>query len=231
MAGGPPPQEPERAGLGCVTTPAPTVPLDPEELRAPAEEAAPALLGRHLRSTVDGRTTRGRIVEVEAYIGPHDPASHAAERIGRTDRNEAMFGAPGTAYVYLIYGVHWCLNVVTGEEEEPAAVLVRALEPLEGLETMAERRSGRTGDLASGPGRLCQALGVTGGLNGHELDGEPLELLVGEPVDRDAVQSSGRVGVTRAAEWPLRYFVRESPHVSRARVSNPRGRPAGPVSD
>jgi DNA-3-methyladenine glycosylase len=180
----------------------------------PAELVAPRLLGTRLRSTVGGVSTEGVIVEVEAYLGPHDPASHAAERIGRTARNEAMFGPPGTAYVYVIYGVHACVNVVTGKEGYPSAVLVRALEPLRGQDTMAERR-GRPHDLTSGPGRLCVALGISRALNGHDLSHPPLELLPGWSLPEARVRVSPRIGISRAREWPLRFFVAGSHVVSR----------------
>lgn len=179
-----------------------------------AELVAPRLLGTRLRSTVGGVTTEGVIVEVEAYLGPHDAASHAAERIGRTARNEAMFGPPGTAYVYSIYGVHECVNVVTGKEGCPSAVLVRALEPLTGHETMAERR-GRPHPLTSGPGRLCVALGISRALNGHDLSRPPLELLPGWSLPEARIGASSRIGITRAKEWQLRFCVLGSRAVSR----------------
>jgi len=183
----------------------------------PAEEVARDLLGAVLVSTLDGATTAGRIVEAEAYIGPHDPASHAAERIGRTPRNEAMFGPPGIAYVYRIYGVHWCLNVVTGAEGYPAAVLIRAVEPLEGLDTMRRRRGDGCPDraLTNGPGKLAAAMGITGRENGHPLDRPPLMILEGEAVDPGEIAVGPRIGVTRAVDWPLRFFVRCNPWVSR----------------
>ncbi|HSJ14589.1 MAG TPA: DNA-3-methyladenine glycosylase [Longimicrobiales bacterium] len=186
----------------------------------PAEGVARALLGTLLVSTIDGQTTAGRIVETEAYVGPHDPASHAAERIGRTPRNEPMFGHPGIAYVYRIYGVHWCLNTVTDEAAFPAAVLIRALEPLRGLDVMRARRArdGRTPPdrhLASGPGRLAAALGITGALNGHPLDRAPLWIEPGTDVADADVSAGPRIGITRAAEWPLRFCVRGSAWLSR----------------
>lgn len=166
-----------------------------------------------LVSTVGGEETSGRIVEVEAYPGPHDPASHAAARIGRTRRNDPMFGPAGTLYVYRIYGIHWCLNVVTGSVGEPAAVLVRALEPLSGEDIMARRRGGSRA-LTSGPGRLCQALGVDSALNRHDLRTPPLRLVSGDPIpDRD-VAACGRIGIREARDWPLRFLVRNDPHLS-----------------
>ena len=184
------------------------------------EVVARDLLGTVLISTVRGQRVSGRIVETEAYIGPHDPASHGAERIGRTKRNQAMFGPPGIAYVYRIYGVHWCLNAVTHEEEYPAAVLIRALEPLEGLPHMRRRRFGprvpvNDHALASGPGKLAAALGIDGKLNGHQLDRAPLWIEAGERFTRRSIVSGPRIGITRAAEWPLRFCVRDSVWLSR----------------
>jgi DNA-3-methyladenine glycosylase len=178
-----------------------------------ADVVAPELLGARLRSTVDGALTEGIIVEVEAYLGPHDPASHAAERIGRTARNEAMFGCGGSAYVYLIYGVHRCMNVVTGPVGSPAAVLIRALEPTHGLDVMASRRRGSP-ELTSGPGRLGAALALTRALSGHQLDRAPLELLFGWRVPAENIGVSRRIGISRAVDWPLRFNVLDSRSVS-----------------
>jgi DNA-3-methyladenine glycosylase len=200
----------------------------------PAEEVAPDLLGALLISTVDDEPVVGRIVEVEAYIGSHDDASHAAERIGRTERNAHMFGPPGIAYVYRIYGTHWCVNAVTGPGSLPSAVLVRALEPLEGLDVMHGRREAPGGgrsarasgprrrtlsdrDLCAGPGRLAAALGITGALDGHLLSRSPLLIARGKMVPAEDVVRSARVGITRAADWPLRFSVAGSPWVSRPR--------------
>ena len=163
---------------------------------------------------MDGVLTAGVIVETEAYRGADDPASHAATRGGRTERNAAMFGPPGRAYVYRIYGMHWCVNVVTGAEGEPQAVLIRALDPLLGEGEMARRRAGAS-DLASGPGRLCQALGITGALYGHDLRLPPLELRAGWRIPDPEVAVSGRIGVRAAHDWPLRFYVRGNPAVSR----------------
>jgi len=174
------------------------------------------LLGVRLVSTVGDARVAGVIVETEAYRGSDDPASHAATRAGRTDRNRAMFGPAGRAYVYRSYGIHWCLNVVTGEEGRPQAVLLRGMEVLEGRETALARRGGRT-PLAAGPGRLGAALAVDGALYGHELDRPPLRLAPGWVVADEAVGVSGRVGVREAADWPLRFYVRGSVGVSRPR--------------
>jgi len=167
-------------------------------------QVARELLGTRLESTVEGHRTVATIVETEAYGGPEDPASHAATRRGVTPRNRVMFGPPGRAYVYLIYGVHWCLNAVTGAEGEAQAVLIRSADPVEGLGVMARRR-GRTNDLATGPGRLAAALGVTGDLYGHDLRRRPLRIVAGDPVPDETVEVTGRVGVRAAADWPLRF--------------------------
>ena len=170
-------------------------------------EVAPSLLGATL--LVDG--VGGEIVEVEAYDGT-DPASHGFR--GRTQRNASMFGPPGHAYVYRSYGIHWCLNLVCEDEGSPAAVLLRALRPEYGLELMRERRGLEEERLlCAGPGRLCQALGVTGEHDGLRLDAPPFELRPPpEPVE---VVAGPRIGISRAAELPWRYAVAGSRYLSR----------------
>ncbi len=165
------------------------------------------LLGARLVSTVAGVRTEGVIVEAEAYGGPEDPASHAAIKAGRTARNAPMFGPPGRAYVYLIYGMHACLNVVTGAEGHAQAVLIRGLAPVSGVDVMTARRGGRAPP-AAGPGRLCEALGITRDLDGHDLSVPPLELVPGWSIPEARIGVSGRIGVTRAAAWPFRFYVR-----------------------
>ena len=185
----------------------------------PAVEVARRLLGHILVSDVGGarRRTAGRIVEVEAYVGPHDPACHAYGH-RRTPRTEQLYGPPGTAYIYFTYGMHWCLNAVTEAEGYPAAVLIRALEPIAGLETMRRRRGGAgvpDRRLCAGPARLCEALDVTGALNGVCLARGALRV-VRSRVRRTAVVVAGpRVGISRATEWPLRFYYKDSPWVSR----------------
>jgi len=180
----------------------------------PVTTVARDLLGRLLVSTVGGRTVSGRIVETEAYGGAEDLASHACTRTGVTRRNRAMFGPAGRVYVYRSYGIHWCLNLVTGAEGVPGAVLVRGLEPLQGEEVMRDRRRGRT-PLGAGPGRLAEALGVTEALYGHHLSGPPLVVASGSPVGDALVGVSGRVGVARAADRPYRFYVRGATGVSK----------------
>lgn len=170
-------------------------------------EVAPELVGARL--TVAG--VGGTIVEVEAY-DRDDPASHGYR--GRTARNGAMFGPPGTAYVYRSYGIHWCLNLVCEEEDTPAAVLIRALEPEHGLEAMRARRGlDDTRRLCAGPGRLCQALGVTIEHDGLPLDEPPFELEA-RPGGAE-VAAVPRIGITKAAERPWRYAMRSSRFLSR----------------
>jgi DNA-3-methyladenine glycosylase len=171
-------------------------------------EVAPDLIGVTL--LVDG--VGGPIVEVEAYDAS-DPASHAFG--GRTRRNAVMFGPPGYAYVYRSYGIHWCLNLVCEEEGSAAAVLIRALEPVHGFERMKERRG--TDDprlLAAGPGRLCQALGVTGEHDGLPLDRPPFELR--PRTEKPTIAAAPRIGITVAADYPWRYVLADSRFLSRA---------------
>ena len=176
------------------------------------------LLGCLLVSEIGGVHCVGEVVETEAYIGPDDDASHANARVGRTPRNEVMFGEAGVAYVYRSYGIHWCLNAVTGPEGFPAAVLIRALRPLEGLDAMRERRPGRSDrELLRGPGKLCAAMGVDLSSNGAPLTSPPLWLATGEPVSDADVACGPRIGITRAAELPLRFWLRGSLWVSATR--------------
>jgi DNA-3-methyladenine glycosylase len=191
-------------------------PLPASFYARPTIQVARGLLGQILISDIGGRRTAGRIVETEAYLGPHDPASHAFGH-RRTARTEVMYGRPGTAYVYFTYGMHWCLNAVTERLGFPAAVLIRALEPLEGLPVMRRRR-GRGGvrdaDLCAGPARLCQALGITGRENGGLLTNGRLRI-VRDRRRRAPVAVTGRVGITDAADWPLRFVIAGSEWLSR----------------
>ena len=177
-------------------------------------ELAPALLGRVLvRTTPDGRVA-GRIVETEAYPGPEDPASHAAGRIGRTPRNDPLFGPAGTVYIHRNYGIHWCFNVVAADVGKPEGVLVRAVAPLEGLPLMRERRGGRP-ELTNGPGRLGAAFALGSELQGHLLDRPPLWIEDGDPVPESEIVATRRVGIRRAADRPWRWFDGRSEWVSR----------------
>jgi DNA-3-methyladenine glycosylase len=165
---------------------------------------APALLGAVLRCESEDGVTSGVIVETEAYLGPHDPACHAVA--GRTARTWHLFGAPGIAYVYFIYGMHWCVNAVTREEGFGSAVLIRALQPLEGLDLMRARRPKARSDreLCNGPGKLCAALGITREHDGMSLSDSVLRVHEGSrPVGEMVI--GPRVGISKAVEWPLRF--------------------------
>ena len=162
------------------------------------------LLGKYLVHRSRGGVRIGRIAEVEAYLGPRDAASHSAK--GVTPRNRVMFGPPGHAYVYLIYGIHHCMNVVTEAAGHGAAVLIRALEPVSGIE-------GRT----SGPGLLCRAMGIDRRLNGIDLCGATVHITEGSGA-AFAVVRRPRIGVDYAGRWAkrlLRFYIQGNPHVSR----------------
>lgn len=218
--------------MGCLATPAglssPAVrsgelidaePPDPVRLCGPCEDVAPRLLGMVLAVRDSGGefVRAGRIVEVEAYGAERDPASHAHR--GPTPRNRSMFGPPGTLYCYRSYGIHTCANVATGEAGRGEAVLVRALEPIVGTDAMfiARRAARSERDLASGPGKLCEALGIALGDDGTDLlaAASRVTLLEGEPVAGEEVASGRRIGISRAEELPWRYWVADSPWVSR----------------
>jgi DNA-3-methyladenine glycosylase len=182
---------------------------------------ARGLLGALLVRRVEGVRISGRVVEVEAYIGSGDTACHASR--GRTPRTSVMFGPPGRAYVYFTYGMHWMLNAVTEAEGFPAAVLIRALEPIEGVEAMRRLRKMRgDADLARGPARLCQALAIDGAFNGTDLvRGRDLFFEAGDAVGDEAVITTPRIGIDSAADAdraaPWRFVVSGSPFVSRTR--------------
>jgi DNA-3-methyladenine glycosylase len=173
------------------------------------------LLGCVLRTRVNNRITAGRIVEVEAYVGPNDPAAHGFGG-RRTSRNDRLFGPPGIAYVYFIYGVHWCVNAVTEADGYPAAVLIRALEPLEGLDVMRRRRTTPNPRLwCSGPGRLCAAMRISRAMNGATLTGPSIAIMPRTSTERITIGCGPRIGITKAADWPLRFWEEGSPWVSR----------------
>lgn len=166
---------------------------------------AQELLGKHLVHVVAGVERVGRIVEVEAYLGPHDLAAHSAR--GLTQRTKVMFGPPGYAYVYLIYGMHWCMNVVTQAEGQASAVLLRAVEPVKNIE-------GRT----QGPALLCKAMGIDGTLNGHDLLGDDLFVRDAPSPSPIRIVKKPRIGVDYAGHWArrlLRFYVRGNPFISR----------------
>ena len=196
------------------------IPVRSKFYARPTDEVARSLLGKILVSDVGGARcqTAGRIVEVEAYVGPHDPACHAYG-LRRTSRTEPLYGQPGTAYIYFTYGMHWCLNAVTESLDFPAAVLIRALEPVAGWEVMRRRRrNGREVKdhaLCAGPARLCQALGITGALNGVSLQRGPLRIIDSAPLHDTEIVQGPRIGITQAVDWPLRFYFKDSRWVSR----------------
>ena len=192
-----------------------TPPLPRDFYDRPTEIVARDLLGAILECRTRDGIAAGRIVETEAYLGEHDLACHAAA--GRTSRTAPLYGPPGIAYVYFIYGMYWCFNAVTRAEHEPSAVLVRAIEPVRGIDLMRGRRpkARRDVDLTNGPGKLCLALGIDASHNWKPLDRPPLVIRRAEPVaDRD-VTITPRIGITQSADWPLRWFVSDSPYVSK----------------
>lgn len=180
---------------------------------------ARSLLGCVLWRRIDRQILAARIVETEAYLGANDPASHARRGL-RSERNRSMYLQGGHAYVYFTYGMHWCLNVVTQESEIAEAVLLRAAEPVRGIDGMRERRSKakRDLDLMNGPGKLCMALGIDRKLDGERLDGRTLYITERDfSVGDDDVAVSARIGIDgagEAASWPLRFFIRGNRYVS-----------------
>jgi DNA-3-methyladenine glycosylase len=180
-----------------------------------ARDVGPRLLNK-LLACADGRA--GRIVEVEAYVGAIDPAAHTFR--GKTRRNAVMFGPPGHMYVYFTYGMHWCCNTVCGDEDEGSGVLIRALEPVAGIDRMREARPRirKDRELCSGPARLTQAMGITGEQNGIDLvrarDGYTI-LDDGTPPP-EHVPGSARIGIREGTDLLWRWLVAGNPHVSRA---------------
>ena len=183
------------------------------------EIVAREMLGTVLECETSAGIASGIIVETEAYLGEHDLACHAAA--GRTARTETLYGPPGTSYVYFIYGMYWCFNAVTRAEGLPSAVLVRAVEPLAGIDLMRKRRSliRNEVDLTSGPGKLCTALGIEGSMSAKSLQRKPLVIREGDGIPDDKVEVTTRIGITRSADWPLRWIVKGNRFVSRGKVS------------
>ena len=188
--------------------------------RHPAE-VAPDLLGAYLVSTAGGAQTGGVIVEAEAYLGRDDSGSHAATH-GITKRNATMYGPPATAYVYFTYGNHHMLNFVCEPEGTAGAVLIRAIEPVWGLDEMTARRHGRPlGELCNGPGKLTAALGLNLSDNGASLGVGRLTVYHGLRPDAPTIKTSGRVGLSQGHELELRYYLADSSFVSRGRTGPP----------
>jgi DNA-3-methyladenine glycosylase len=183
----------------------------------PTLQVARQLLGLYFVRPSKGNQVAGRIVEVEAYLGDLDPASHAFH--GPTDRNAVMFSEGGHLYVYFTYGMHFCSNVVTGKEGVGHAVLLRALEPLEGIPLMARRRKRSAAfvrDLCSGPAKLCQAFGLTGKQDGTDLCGSEIWIEQRDPpLAESQIGASQRIGISRGKDLAWRFVILGSPYLSR----------------
>lgn len=172
------------------------------------------LLGKVMAFENGFTSVAGRVVETEAYLGLQDPSCHSAR--GKSKRNKVMFGPSGHAYIYLIYGLHLCFNVTTGGEDCPEAVLIRAVEPLEGIEIMRKNRGQDSiYNLCNGPGKLVQAFGIPMDLNGTSVVEGPVKFYQvsgGEPFE---IVETTRIGITKAADWPLRFFIKGNKFVSK----------------
>lgn len=189
--------------------------------RRDALTVARELLGKTFVRRTGGKTLSGKIVEVEAYKGSIDEAAHTFR--GKTKRNEIMFEEGGFLYVYFTYGAHFCCNVVAGRKDEGDAALLRAIEPIEGIDIMAANRgfdSAEISDkvlknLTSGPGKICQALNIARKDNGTNLLGDEIYLLNAAAVKEDDVVVCKRVGITRAVDFPWRFYIKNNPYVSK----------------
>lgn len=171
------------------------------------------LLGKIIVHKSEEGLTAGMVVETEAYL-QGDPSCHAYR--GITPRNQVMFGPPGHVYIYFTYGMHYCFNVVTATEGTGEAVLIRALEPLEGLDLMSKRR-GRSNvlDFCSGPAKLVQAMGLVSEMYGHDLTREPMTLRTGIDVQKEQIIVTNRIGIKLAQDLPLRFYIKDNQYVSR----------------
>ena len=183
-----------------------------ELLNKPAYMVAPLLLGCILEREIDGKIIRVRIVETEAY-DQTDAASHSYN--GRTQRNDIMFGDPGHVYVYFTYGMHYCCNIVTDSKGVGSAVLIRAVEPVEGRECMQLLRDHSGAELSNGPAKLCQALAIDRRLNGHDVSTLPLKLIVQPPLSERLITQTKRIGISKAKDVLWRFYITGNEYVSR----------------
>ena len=177
-----------------------------------AVRAARRLIGCEFVRHIDGNDVRVRIVETEAY-DQTDAASHSYN--GRTQRAATMFGEAGHLYVYFTYGMHYCCNVVCGPEGFGAGVLIRAAEPVEGIDVMERRRTRSGIELTNGPAKLCQALGIDRSMNGHDLAESPMRLVMKPALAEDKVTATTRIGISKAVDMPWRFYLTESHFVSK----------------
>ncbi len=185
------------------------------ELDGPTDVIAKRLLGCILEREIDEQIIQVRIVETEAY-NQTDAASHSYK--GRTPRTDIMFGPAGYLYVYFTYGMHYCCNVVTGRDCEGSAVLIRAVEPLQGVSTLEQRRRVKSqAELTNGPAKLCQALGIDKKMNGHNLAEKPLRLLLQPPLSESVIVTTPRIGIRQAKDVPWRFYIRGNEYVSKSR--------------
>ena len=177
------------------------------------DSMAKRLLGCYLNRRLGNKKIVCKIVETEAY-DQLDPASHSYR--GMTPRNSVMFGEAGYLYVYFSYGIHYCMNIVTGEEGHASAVLIRAVEPISGLDTIRSNRPKISKDriLTNGPGKVCQALAIDLDFNGHDLTKQPLTLTLHSRLASSQISIGTRVGITKAADLQWRFFVKDNPYVS-----------------
>ncbi|MDD5043516.1 MAG: DNA-3-methyladenine glycosylase [Patescibacteria group bacterium] len=183
--------------------------LPPKFYNQPTLKVAKKLLGKYLVRKIGKKKLVGRIVETEAYVGPEDKASHASR--GRTPRTELMFGEAGRAYIYLIYGMYYCFNIVTENRNYPAAVLIRVLEPVAGFKNNNPK-------LMDGPGKLCREMKIDKKLNGKKLNGDELYITEGEKNNKRQIKSAKRIGIDYAEEWkhkPWRFYLKNSPAISK----------------
>lgn len=186
-----------------------------DELNQAVDVVARRLLGCILEREIDGETVRVKIVETEAY-DQTDAASHSYR--GRTPRTDIMFGPAGRLYVYFTYGMHYCCNVVVGADGYGAAVLIRAVEPLEGEDILRKRRNKAGVEITNGPAKLCQALGIDKKMNGHDLSRSPLLLIMEPALPSKTIITSVRIGIRHEKERPWRFYIKDSPYVSRVGV-------------
>ncbi|MDH5656206.1 MAG: DNA-3-methyladenine glycosylase [Spirochaetia bacterium] len=188
-------------------------PLPRNFFSKPTLEIAKSLLGKYLFRDLNGQILSGMIVETEAYHEKNDPACHAHR--GMTERNKVMFQSAGRLYVYFTYGMHYCMNIVTEDKGIGAAVLIRAVEPIDGIEIMSENRKHRNHNLCNGPARLCQAMKIDKNLNGMILDCDTVWIGKGIKISEEMIGVSERIGISAGKELLWRFFIKNNPAVTR----------------